>query len=91
MRNGDILLETRCLTSKECLTYKLVASTTKKKKIQLTSVSHGGTSPGSLICRSYLQKKAVILKDIEGNENSFCLFEDGSLIDMNSLTNLFEI
>jgi putative hemolysin len=45
----------------------------------------GGKNPGSLICKEGLKSSVVILKDSDGNENSFCEFKDGSLVSNSTL------
>lgn len=45
----------------------------------------GGKNPGSVICSNF-HGQNIILKDLQGNENSFCIFEDKSFISNSSLT-----
>lgn len=40
----------------------------------------GGKNPGAVACTIGLKKKIVILKDSKDNENSFCIFDDQSMI-----------
>jgi hypothetical protein len=44
-----------------------------------------GQNPGSLICLDVLHGTEKLGKDRSGNENTFCLFGDGSMIDNSSL------
>ncbi|NOT78499.1 MAG: hypothetical protein HOP07_05795 [Bacteriovoracaceae bacterium] len=80
------LIESRCIDH-DCTSSNLI----KKKNIKLDhEKAIGGTSPQSIICTKLPNSKVVILKDKEKNENSFCLFADGSMIDGNSLMNLID-
>lgn len=46
---------------------------------------HGGKNPGAVICSKYLNNVILILKDANNNENAFCQFKDGSLLQATSL------
>jgi hypothetical protein len=56
-------------------------------KISLSSLSHkgGGANPGARICTSQLKGEVVIGRDSQGNENSFCRLDDGSLVSSGTL------
>jgi hypothetical protein len=45
----------------------------------------GGKNPGSVLCKENLKMDIVFMKDLAGNENSFCLFKDKSMISASSL------
>lgn len=40
----------------------------------------GGKNPGAVACGVGLKKQVVVLKDSKNNENSFCVFDDQSMI-----------
>lgn len=44
-----------------------------------------GRNPGAAVCTDVLQALVVTGTDTGGNENTFCLFEDGSMVDNGSL------
>jgi putative hemolysin len=44
----------------------------------------GGRNPGAVVCLK-LGGESVVGLDVRGNENSFCRFDDGSLISNGSL------
>ena len=48
----------------------------------------GGKNPGSVLCKEILKMDVVFMKDLSGNENSFCLFKDKSMISASSLSYL---
>lgn len=46
----------------------------------------GGKNPGAVLCKEVLKQKIIYLKDLQGNENTFCLFKDKSFISSSSLS-----
>lgn len=46
----------------------------------------GGKNPGAVLCKEVLKQKILYLKDLQGNENTFCLFKDKSFISSSSLS-----
>lgn len=69
--------------SESCLKSKCHAihlPLTKSKSIS----KRGGKNPASVKCKEHGQQ-VVILKDSDKNEQAFCLFSDGSLIDVNAI------
>jgi hypothetical protein len=55
------------------------------KTVKPQPVQDGGAHPGALICQNLKQAEVVVGTDKDGNQNSFCQFADGSLIDNGSL------
>lgn len=45
----------------------------------------GEENPGSTLCQKQLKGTVVVGKDNAGDENSFCRFSDGSMVDNGSL------
>lgn len=45
----------------------------------------GDQNPGSALCQDQLKGTVVVGKDSAGDENSFCRFPDGSMVDGGSL------
>lgn len=45
----------------------------------------GGKNPGAVICTESAKGKIVYLKDLSGNENTFCFFEDKSMVSSSTL------
>lgn len=69
--------------SESCLKSKCDAvHSSLTKKLEVKKV--GGKNPASVSCREKGQE-VVLLKDAQGDEQSFCLFKDGSLIDVNAI------
>lgn len=50
----------------------------------------GGKNPGAVACTVGLKKKIRILKDPKNNENSFCVFEDGSMVSAINLKKILK-
>lgn len=46
----------------------------------------GGKNPGAVLCKDVLKQQIIYLKDLQGNENTFCLFKDKSFISSSSLS-----
>ncbi len=46
----------------------------------------GGKNPGAVLCKDVLKQKILYLKDMQGNENTFCVFKDKSFISSSSLS-----
>ncbi len=59
------------------------------KKVSMKKINSddllGGKNPGAVICHKIDKARVVILKDLDGNENSFCLFEDKSMVSSSTL------
>nr|BDT27828.1 DUF333 domain-containing protein [Bacteriovorax sp. HI3] len=64
----------------------------KKKKSFAAPLrsSAGGKNPGAVVCKDVLKKTIVMLKDQKNNENSFCRFDDGSMIAAITLGSLLK-
>lgn len=81
--NGDVKIE-----NSKCDAIKIL-----KKKHTMTlpaGSSEGGKNPGAVVCKVSLNKKVYILKDSQNNENSFCVFDDGSMISAITLQSLIK-
>lgn len=91
---GDHFLEfernnaTGELISKSCLSKKCEATKVLKKisfkKIDSAKFS-GGKNPGAVLCHELKNTQVVFLRDLNGNDNSFCMFSDKSLLSSASL------
>lgn len=85
--------KTKALVSENCIEKldkkeKCMAMTAKlqPKKMSFTEQQlKGGKNPTSLLCKLAHQGEVIILKNADGNENSFCLFNDHTLISANDL------
>ena len=64
-----------------CLAYSSIESA---RTVRFQPPLDGGANPGSLLCRK-IGGNVVIGRDSERNENSFCRFKDGSLVDNGTL------
>jgi len=76
------------LISKSCLEEKCEAMKALKK-VSLKPISSdkfsGGKNPGAVICTESAKGRIVYLKDLSGNENTFCAFEDKSLVSTGTI------
>lgn len=91
---------TNLLISLQCLNDELTLENSKcdaakilmkKKSIRLPSGAlDGGKNPGAVVCTVGLNKKILILNDLKNNENSFCVFDDGSMISAITLQSLIK-
>lgn len=95
-RSGDIHYpfmvhaETGALLSRRCIESKsgCQALSAVKKKLEMSFTEEqlsGGKNPASLLCSHGHKGEVLILKDKEGNENSFCRFADRSIVRANDL------
>lgn len=59
------------------------------KKVSLKNLSankfSGGKNPGAVLCHESKNAEVVFLKDLEGNDNSFCYFKDKSFVSSSSI------
>jgi hypothetical protein len=76
-----------CLIASSCLTEAgqfCRALQVMNNRVQSDS-GPGGTNPGSGVCRERLRGKIFVARDDAGNEEAFCLFEDGSFLSLDGL------
>ena len=83
--------DNRITISKNCVKKKKIQPCMAYKALQASSFQlfneeelRGGANPGAVICKA-LKGKIIIGVDEDSNENSFCMFEDKSIIDNGSL------
>ncbi len=91
--NTKILISDTCLDESQSLDKSKceAAKALKNKNLQVDPVHfRGGKNPGAVACTSGLKKKIIILKDSKDNENSFCVFEDESMISAINLQNIIK-
>ncbi len=60
------------------------AKRASKKALSKEELS-GGKNPGAVLCHRSDGSRVVIAEDPNGNQASFCVFKDGSLISSSSL------
>lgn len=78
------------------LLYSSVCQKSKCEALELTKdlswktlpqdATAGGKNPGAVLCKEVLKQNIIYLKDLSGNENTFCLFKDKSFISSSSLS-----
>lgn len=73
-------LPEKCIDSK-CEAFKFFESKQARPEIP---ESVGGQNPAALVCHA-LKLSVIVLKDPQGNEQSFCEFKDKSLVDANAV------
>lgn len=78
------------LYSKSCIDKKCDAFVKTKniswKDYNKELSNSGGKNPGAVLCKEVLKQNIIYLKDLRGNENTFCLFQDKSFISSSSLS-----
>lgn len=45
----------------------------------------GGKNPGAVLCHKIKSASVVFLYDLQGNQNSFCRFKDGSMVSSSTM------
>lgn len=79
-----LLISKNC-QKKNCEALKFI------KKVSLKNISSdklsGGKNPGAVLCHDSKIGEVIFLKDLNGNDNSFCLFKDKSMISSASIEN----
>lgn len=77
------------LISKSCYNRKCDALKILKiisfKKINSTKLE-GGKNPGSILCTDIAGAQIIYLRDLNGNDNSFCQFKDQSMVSASTLS-----
>lgn len=81
--------ETNLIYSKSCKESSCEALS-KTNKINWNDLKDdsllGGKNPGAVLCKEVLNSDIIFLKDLSGNESTFCLFKDKSVISSSSLS-----
>lgn len=79
------LLISKSCESKDCIANSFL------KKVSYKSLSSeklsGGKNPGAVLCHESKIGEVVFLQDAKGNDNSFCLFKDDSMVSSSSISN----
>lgn len=81
--NDDVSLE-----KSSCDAAKILKS--QKTLVVPANSFTGGKNPGAVACSIGLKKQVVVLKDSKNNENSFCVFDDQSMISAINLQMLLK-
>jgi hypothetical protein len=84
-----VMIEEKCMKSKLCESYKIATGKPQKLPKSFQPNLDGGRNPYSLVCLEYLKHSILILTDKSGNENSFCVLKDQSLIDSSGLARMY--
>jgi hypothetical protein len=91
---SHVLISIHCMNNEvslvqsPCMAAKII---TEKKPVTIPKGSlDGGKNPGAVVCMLALKQKIKILKDLQNNENSFCVFPDGSMISAINLQSLLK-
>lgn len=45
----------------------------------------GGKNPGAVLCHKLPEAGVIFMYDLQGNQNSFCQFKDGSLVSSSTM------
>lgn len=80
MNNKHIVISKNCKHLK-CDAIKIL----KKISYKHIPTNNGGMNPGSALCNSIPNSKNIVLKTLSGNEQSFCMMKDKSMISTGSL------
>lgn len=85
-RERRLLVSDHCSTQDKVNKCQAVNATRRVSFKRLDRSQFGGAHPGSRICTDQLQGEVLVGVNAKTrNENSFCRFKDGSLIDNGSL------
>ncbi|MBP9681030.1 MAG: hypothetical protein KBD76_06470 [Bacteriovorax sp.] len=85
--NGKtVLIEAKCINNLKCNSRSVLLI---KRNTPENIQSKNGTSPHSIYCKSVLNAQVIILKNKNGDQNSFCLFSDGTLAESFSIYRFF--
>jgi hypothetical protein len=79
----DLLISKFC-DKKNCDALKALAKISFKN-IGSDKLS-GGKNPGAVLCQEIPNAHIVYLKDLHGNDNSFCQFKDLSMVSSSTLS-----
>lgn len=79
----NLLYSTSCLKN-PCEALKLSKNVTWGALPKDSTI--GGKNPGAVLCKEVLKQRIIYLKDMQGNENTFCVFKDKSFISSSSLS-----
>lgn len=82
-KEQNLLYSNECRKSK-CDALKLTKNLNWKNVADDATL--GGKNPGAVLCKELLKQTIVYMKDLSGNENTFCLFKDNSVISSSSLS-----
>jgi hypothetical protein len=92
---SNILISENCfnedtsLEKSTCEAAKILKQQKKTLVVPADSFS-GGKNPGAVACGIGLKKQVLVLKDSKNNENSFCVFDDQSMISAINLQMLLK-
>ena len=87
--SSNILISQNCvpLEKSKCDAAKALK---QKHSLQAPKTNIGGKNPGAVVCKDLLKKQIRILKNHKDDENSFCVFDDGSMISAINLQSLLK-
>lgn len=87
--SSNILISQNCvpLEKSKCDAAKVLK---QKKSLTAPKTNIGGKNPGAVVCKDLLKKQIRILKNHKDDENSFCVFDDGSMISAINLQSLLK-
>ena len=80
--NAGTMLSSFC-EHKECDARKALKNISFKNIN--TEALKGGKNPGAVLCHQMKEAHLVYLKDLQGNENTFCQFKDNSMASSSTL------
>jgi hypothetical protein len=80
---SGLLISKQCTISKKCMASEFLKKTSFKN-LSTTKFS-GGKNPGAVLCHESKIGEVVFLKDLQGNDNSFCYFKDKSMVSSSSV------
>ncbi len=82
LEKEKILVSKSC-SDKNCQALKIL-KTISHKNISSTDLA-GGKNPGAVLCSKEKRARVIYLKDMSGNENTFCFFNDKSFVSTSTL------
>lgn len=86
LREQGAIISAHCQPLSEqhkCRLNQVLAGARKNSRVKFNTL--GGKNPASVLCQQLLGGGVSIARDVKGHSNTFCLFDDGSMIDGNGL------
>lgn len=87
-KHGVLVDKAHC--ENDCSALRKLRALKPMKKKSLMEGEKWASSPGSLVCGKGLKGRSVLGKGQDMDMRAFCLFEDGSMLEINSLADYLE-
>ena len=79
------------IANESCFKEDCIAIKSLRKNILMSELNlAGGKNPGSVACAQVLKGKVIMLKNQQAGTQSFCRFQDGSIISNDSIYSIIK-